>query len=96
MNHYFECECGHNEHTYSLTSTDDGDESELYFNFQLSPRNNFFNRVLASVKYIFGYQCKYGHWDTIQITEDDLDRLFVLLHQHKVKVKNNRKKETTI
>lgn len=86
-NHYFDCDCASLEHTFCVTSEDHEEDfpPQLYFHLQLNQYRNFFKRVWTAIKYLFGYECKYGHWDTVNISEDDVHRLIVLLHQHRVK-----------
>ncbi len=86
---YFECECESAEHTLRIISEDVWDQDfppELYVELQLNQRANFFRRCWLALRYIFGYECKFGHWDNISIRESDLEPLIVLFHQHKVKL----------
>lgn len=96
MNDYFECQCCSKEHVFCVTSelSNDNSPPELYFHFQLIQYRKFFKRVWIAIKYIFGYQCRYGHWDTINIGEDDTNRLIVLLHQHRVRLDKFSKEST--
>lgn len=96
MKHYFECDCGSDEHRFCVTSEDedDGLPPQLYFHLQLHQYRNIIKRLVVAVKYIFGHKSRYGHWDTINISEDDANRLFVLLHQHRAKLENTKKKES--
>lgn len=85
---YFECDCGSKEHTFCVTSEESEDDfpPQLYFHFQLTQYRSFLKKISVAVKYIFGYQCKYGHWDTVNISENDTNKLIVLLHQHKARI----------
>ena len=87
-NNYFECDCGSKEHTFCVTSEQSEDQfpPQLYFYFQLIQYRGFIKRLSVALKYIFGYQCRYGHWDTVNLSEDDTNRLIVLLHQHRVRL----------
>jgi hypothetical protein len=38
-------------------------------------------RVWKAVKYVFGYKCKYGHWDTTVFDQDTTLRLKALLER---------------
>ena len=93
MKHYFECDCGTDEHIFCVTSEDLEDDfpPQLYFHIQMSQYRNVFKRIFEGIKYIFGYKSKYGHWDTINISEDDLNRLIILFHQHRVKLEKYSK-----
>lgn len=88
MINYFECDCGSKEHTFCVTTQDWEDylPPQLYFHFQLSQPSTFIGRCWKGIKYIFGYKCKYGHWDTINLSEEDLNRLTILLHQHRARL----------
>ena len=35
----------------------------------------WYKRLYRAVKYIFGYKCKYGHWDVWIMDEKDIGRL---------------------
>jgi len=64
--HYCECACSSTDHTIKLClfGANKDDEPELYMEVQLPQRRSWYQRVWVAVKYIFGYQCRYGHWDT--------------------------------
>lgn len=91
---YFECDCGSDEHRFCVTLEDPEDDfaPELYFHLQLHQHRNIFKRIWIAVKYVFGYECKYGHWDTINISQDDAEKLLVLFHQHRAKLINFNKR----
>lgn len=88
MNHYFECTCGSNEHTICLTTEEaDGNfPPELFFHFQLSQPSGFLGRLWKGLKYIFGAKCKYGHWDVVELSQEDVGKLTELLLQYKEKL----------
>jgi len=64
------CDCGWSEHqmiwSYFL---DEEDEPFIYVHIHLVGHNNIFQRVWLALRYVFGYPCKYGHWDEILIDE---------------------------
>jgi hypothetical protein len=41
----------------------DPEDNELYTSVFLNQYQNVFKRVWIALKYVFGYRCKYGHWD---------------------------------
>lgn len=88
MNDYFECTCSSKEHTFCVTSenSDDNYPPELFFHFQLIQPNNFIGKLKTAIKYLFGYKCRFGHWDVVNLGEDDTNRLIILLHQHRVRL----------
>jgi hypothetical protein len=87
--HHFDCDCSSAEHIFRVTSENAFDEDfppQLYISLQLNQYRNLLKRLLTAVKYFFGYECKYGHWDTVELKKDDINRLMVLLHQHRIKI----------
>lgn len=98
MNDYFECSCSSKEHTFCVTSEESSDDwpPELFISLQLTQPRNLFNKLITSIKYLFGYKCRFGHWDVASLGEDETNRLIVLLHQHKVRMqKFNLEREKT-
>lgn len=71
---YFECECGSDEHTLRFILSLD-DDSEIYSKVFLNDYRSFWQRLVVSIKYLFGYKCKYGHWDCFIMKAEDAQRL---------------------
>jgi hypothetical protein len=71
--YHFDCVCGSDDHTFKFTH--DSDDGDLYLSVYLNQYHNFFQRVWAAVKYVFGYTSKYGHWDTTILSRSDTVRL---------------------
>jgi hypothetical protein len=73
--HYFECKCGSSEHTLRFVldkdPTDPGIHTEIYLN-QWRP---WWKQAWIGLKYMFGYPCRYGHWDCWILSDDDAKRL---------------------
>lgn len=67
--HYIECDCHSTEHTIKFLY--DEDEKDLYFEVQLCQTKSFWGRVWAAIKYVFGYECRYGHWDCFLFSIDE-------------------------
>jgi hypothetical protein len=44
----------------------DGDEI-CWTQVQLHQHRSFLQRLVVAVRYLFGYQCRYGHWDCTAI-----------------------------
>lgn len=76
---YYECECHSEEHTISFVY--DEEDNEIYLATFLNQYRNFFGKLLVAFKYIFGYKCKYGHWDTTIIQYKDVPKLIALLNR---------------
>jgi hypothetical protein len=77
--HYFECKCNSDEHTFKFEYF--SSDGELYLSVFLNDWEPWYKRVWKAVKYVFGYKCKYGHWDTTVLDTDTTTRLKVLLER---------------
>ena len=62
------CDCGDCEHQLILYHNKEEDLEEYFLEIHLVTYENIFQRILAAIKYIFGYKSKYGDWDSIIIT----------------------------
>ena len=73
---YFECDCHDNEHLlrFSIWYDEDVPECEIYAHFFLNT-HGFFKRIWIALKYVFGYKCRYGHWNEWIISRDDTEKL---------------------
>lgn len=56
----FICECSSTEH--QIVVNYDFDDNIVYCHIHLT-NQSFWNRLKSGIKYIFGYHCRYGHWD---------------------------------
>lgn len=72
INH-FDCVCFSDEHALKLTYHEE--DNDMYASIHLQTHYNFFQRVWAALKYIFGYHCKYGHWDCFIFQPEQLSKL---------------------
>lgn len=79
---YFECSCYSPEHTLSFVLDDDETFPALYGCIFLGEKP-WYKRVVSAVKYVFGYKCKYGHFDEFIFDPSDCDRLIAMLKQLK-------------
>ena len=84
---YYECQCECSDHTIRFVY--DPDENDLYTEVQLCQDHNVFERIWLALKYIFGYECKYGHWDCTLLKPEDCKEIKELLD----KVDRGNKKE---
>jgi len=76
---FFECQCCSDEHTLKFYLSDyQYDEKnryiELYTSVFLNEYKGIFRRFWIAIKYIFGYKCKYGHWDCFIMKPEDTDK----------------------
>jgi hypothetical protein len=60
---YVDCACHSPEHLIKFTRFEDEEEVSVYV--LLVDYDNFFKRAWKGLKYIFGYKCRYGHFDEI-------------------------------
>jgi len=76
---YHECSCHSSEHTIRFLF--DEDEDDLYLEVQLCQTKNFFQRIKAAFKYMFGHQCRYGHWDCVSLDKDTTRDIVILFQE---------------
>lgn len=76
-----ECECDQNDHTVRLTLDEvDGD---VWLEVHLSKCDSIFKRAWNAIKYVFGLDVTYGHFDVTLIKEEDLTPIINLLTESK-------------
>lgn len=81
---FFECQCHSDEHTLKFIADEDEEDPEIFTAVFLHS-GPWYTRVLKGIKYIFGYKCRYGHWDCFIMKPEDSERLINLLkHNSKV------------
>lgn len=61
------CNCGSADHQIIIHH--DLEDKMVYLHIHLAKRP-FFRRVVNGMKYIFGYSCRYGHWDEIILDKE--------------------------
>ena len=71
--YFYECACGSDEHTIRFTLNKA--EKEVYLSVFLNQYRPWWKRVYVAIRYIFGYKCRYGHWDNWLMDENDAVRL---------------------
>lgn len=75
---YLECSCYSDEHR--LVMSYDEEYNEIHISFFLR-HYTFFRRIWIAIKYIFGYKCKYGHWDCFLLNPKDKNRFIEILNK---------------
>ena len=75
------CECGSLEH--QIVIAEYPEYEEVYVEVHLSNYMNFWQRLVAGVKYIFGHRSKFGEFDSIIIRREDHQLLIDLLEKYK-------------
>lgn len=81
---YMDCQCLSPEHTLRYMFTpynNDKDPPEIYTEVYLC-KQGFWKRIWIAIKYVFGYQCKYGHWDCTILTPSEVPKLQKLLNKY--------------
>ena len=63
------CDCGCDEHQMIIHKDDSDNYKEVIISMHLTTYRNIFKRIWVAIKYIFGYKSKYGHWDSLIITD---------------------------
>lgn len=85
----FLCECGSAEHqiifqTYdfsegmtpeTLTEWPVEERQAFSITIFLNQYRGFFKRLWVAIKYLFGYKCRYGDFDTIMLGTEDAERM---------------------
>ena len=75
--HYFDCTCSSSDHT--LRFVFDDEDGDLYTEVQMRPYHRWYQRIWLEVKYVFGYESKYGHWDCTMLRPEEYGKLRALL-----------------
>lgn len=73
VNELFLCKCYSSEHQMIMSYFPD--ECSVYVSIHLVPEHNIWKRIKNGIKYIFGYRCKYGHFEEFIFNSSDADRL---------------------
>lgn len=81
---HFICECYSPEHTLRFLYIEE-EPKEIFATIHLGNNNNFFKRVWYGLKYIFGYQCRYGHFDEFCIRPEDARQMIFFLEEFEKK-----------
>ena len=76
---YLECRCHGDEHT--LKFLQDEEDKTIYTSVFLNQYHSFWKRLWIAIKYLFGYKCQYGHWDTWMLRYEDIPRLKTMLDE---------------
>lgn len=82
MEEYFSCSCSSDEHTLRFIIDEDPMFPELYTSVYLHQYRSWYKRLWIAIKYVFGYPCKYGHWDCFTLDSKDLPRMKALLSRY--------------
>lgn len=69
---YIECDCHHPEHLVSIKYEDEDDSVSLYVHLK---KYGFFKRLWRGIRYILGYQSRYGAYDEFIIPKPGADMM---------------------
>lgn len=79
---YFECKCYSQEHLlrfeYYIDDLENRQEDGIHVSVLLSAPG-FWNRLWSAIRFVFGYECRYGHWDGIHLRKQDGERLRTMI-----------------
>lgn len=66
------CQCSSMEH--QLVYWKDPEDRQVYMSVYLAPLP-LLERIWAAIRYVFGYRCRYGHWEEFVLGEEHGDQL---------------------
>lgn len=73
-----ECACSSDEHTVIAKLSDDDNYKEVYLAIYLT-KLSFWKRLCLGVKYIFGYQCRFGAFEEVIWTDENIPEIEKIL-----------------
>ena len=84
------CDCSSAEHQLIFTGDEftinDEVKRWVFVTTHLTPQG-FWKRVWFAIKYIFGYKCKYGHFEEVILTDKHIEKLENIVNYLKWKEK---------
>lgn len=90
------CQCNSDEHQYLIYYGDEqfenGNKNPLLYIHPHLSKKPFLDRLKYGIKYIFGYQSKYGAWDEFLLNPDDVPKLQDMINY----LKKNKNEETVL
>jgi hypothetical protein len=69
------CACSSSEHQIIIHPSLDDPEDKLYYCTIHLQSYGLFKRLLLGIRYIFGYKCKYGHWEEFILDSRHVEQL---------------------
>lgn len=92
---YFECACHSDEHRLVFSYDPDDDYPDVFASMFINQYEGFFKRIWIAIKYIFGYKCKYGHFDCFMLkSKEDAGRLIHICQLYIKQMQKFEKKNT--
>lgn len=74
INDLFICQCYNTEHQLIFSYFPE-EKEDVYVSVHLIPEYRIWKRIWIAIKYIFGYKCKFGHFDEFIFKRTDADKL---------------------
>jgi hypothetical protein len=68
------CECQSADHIMIWRKSPDEEEKIIYVDIHLK-KSPFWGRLKYGIKYIFGFQCRYGAFDEILLSKEHVENL---------------------
>jgi hypothetical protein len=72
-NQHYDCACYSDEHTLRFTL--DPEDGDIYASQFMNHWFPWWKRVWVGLRYVFGYKCKYGHFDCWIMRDEDAEKL---------------------
>lgn len=71
----FVCQCSSIEHQVVFSYDKENEDKDVYVLVHLVPERSIWCRILNAIKYIFGYKCRYGHFEEFIFNKEDAGKL---------------------
>ena len=84
----FLCQCGSPDHVFYVEYDEEWKEVFMYAHLR---KKSFWNRLKYGIKYIFGYQSRYGAFDEVILRQEDLHKLQKIIDKMKPLPENGDK-----
>lgn len=83
----FICQCKMIDHQFCITLLDDDDPRfvDLSFEPMLNTYLPLHKRIMVAIRYILGYRSRYGLFDSMLISEEDIPRIESIINEYKEK-----------
>ena len=67
------CDCYDPEHMLILSKNKEDNEVDVLIH--LVSYENVFKRILTAIRYVLGYRCRYGHWDSLILNKESCEKI---------------------
>ena len=79
---FFKCSCSHDAHTVEFTFHPWDPDKDLYLSVHLNLWRGILKRSWYAVKYVLGYRCPFGMYDSWILRKEDAFRLRELIDDY--------------